>query len=44
MSKEYHVRNTQEFPCRYLDESLIFFKEMRSNRNTKEWHLAYSLS
>jgi hypothetical protein len=44
MSKDYHLHNTQEFPCRYLDELLIFFKETHFFWNIEEERLAYSLS
>ena len=41
-SKEYHPHRTQGFPRQYLDELLIFRKEIRFYRNNKDRHFAYS--
>ena len=42
--KKDHTHKTQEFSCRYLDELLIFIKEIHFYRNNDNRQLAYSYS
>ena len=38
----YHLRYTQEFQNRFLDETIVFLKESSILQNIEEGHLAYS--